>query len=196
MDVMINKTEIQVPAEVATWGDLLDWIETDYLQAGQCITHVFIDGNEAYDYRVKAMSARELNTVETVEVHSGDFDKVVKESLEALELELKNAVAKAGDIVRLLENRSEREAYGQLDQLLDSMPLFFSLFSQDLAWAEDDAEISCKESSAVLERALSEMITAQENQHWVSVCDVLEYEITPILESWQSLAARTREHIN
>lgn len=196
MDVMINDTGIKVPAEIATWGDLLDWIETDYLQAGQCITHVFMDGDEAYDYRGKAASSRELNTVESLEIRSGNFDKVVKESLEALELELNNALAKAGDIVRLLENRNEQEAYGQLVQLLDSMQLFFALFSQDLAWAEEGAENSRKESSAVLERALSQMVTAQENQHWVSVCDVLEYEITPILESWQNLAARTREHIN
>ena len=196
MDVMINETEVRIPAEIATWGDLLDWIETDYLQAGQCITHVFMDGNETFNYRAKDLSGQELNTFANIEVRSGDFDRVVKESLEALESELNNALAQAGDIVRLLENRNEKEAYGQLVQLLDSMQLFFALFSQDLAWAEESAEISRKESSAVLERALSQMITAQENHHWVSVCDVLEYEITPILESWQSLAARTREHIN
>src|SRR2546429_5914342 len=50
MDVTINENEIIVPAEIATWGDLLDWIETDCLKAGQCITHVYLDGNEACNY--------------------------------------------------------------------------------------------------------------------------------------------------
>ena len=49
---------------------------------------------------------------------------------------------------------------------------------------------------AVLERALTQLITAQENRYWVSICDVLEYEIVPILESWQRLVERTREQIN
>jgi len=43
---------------------------------------------------------------------------------------------------------------------------------------------------------MAQLITAQENHYWVSVCDVLEYEITPILESWLKVVARTREHVN
>jgi hypothetical protein len=33
-------------------------------------------------------------------------------------------------------------------------------------------------------------------RYWVSICDVLEYEVTPILQSWQKMVARTRDHIN
>ena len=46
MDVTINESSINVPAELGTWGELLDWIEKDYLKAGQCITRVFLAGNE------------------------------------------------------------------------------------------------------------------------------------------------------
>ena len=42
MDVKINDSQINVTVEISTWGDLLDWIETDYLKAGQCITHVYL----------------------------------------------------------------------------------------------------------------------------------------------------------
>ena len=48
----------------------------------------------------------------------------------------------------------------------------------------------------MLERALSQLVAAQENHYWVSICDVLEYEITPILESWQKLAVKTRDQQN
>ena len=51
MDVKINDSQITVPVEMSTWGDLLDWIETDYLKAGQCITHVYLGGNESLNYR-------------------------------------------------------------------------------------------------------------------------------------------------
>jgi hypothetical protein len=196
MDVTINETDIKVPADISTWGDLLDWIETDYLTAGQCITHVFMGGNEAYNYREQLVCGQDLDAVGNISVRSGDFDNVVNESLAELDLELKNAADKVGEIVRLLENRNEQEAYNHLAQLLDSVRMFFAIFSEELGWAEADAEISRKEFSAVLERALSQLIAAQENHYWVSICDVLEYEITPILESWQKLVVRTREQLN
>jgi len=59
-----------------------------------------------------------------------------------------------------------------------------------------DAEISRKEFSAALVRALSQLMSAQEKRYWGSICDVVEYEITPILESWQKMVAGTREHIS
>jgi hypothetical protein len=196
MDVTINQKEIDVPADITTWGDLLDWIETGYLKAGQCITHVYLDGNEAYNYRDRLVCQQELHAVSNITVCSGDFDKVVQESLEELDRELTQALQGADEIVRLLENRKEEDGYTRLAQLLESIRIFFTIFSEDLGWAEPgDAEISRKEFSAVLERALTQLITAQEQRNWVSVCDVLEYEIKPMLESWQKTVSRTCEQL-
>ena len=32
MDVIINENEIHIPVEISTWGDLLGWVESDYLK--------------------------------------------------------------------------------------------------------------------------------------------------------------------
>jgi len=196
MDVTINKKPIDVSAEILTWGDLLDWIETEYLKAGQCITHVYLDGNETYNYRDRLVCQQDLQTISNVAVCSGDFDKVVQESLEELDRELTNSLQSSDEIVRLLESRNEEAAYNRLAQLLESIRIFFTIFSEDLGWVEPlDAEISRKEFSAVLERALMQLITAQEQRNWVCVCDVLEYEIKPMLESWQKTLSRTCEQL-
>ena len=197
MDVTINNNEIKVPEEIATWGDLLDWIETDYLKPGQCITHVYLAGSEAYNYRERLVCDQELQSIGKVSVNSGDFDRVVHESMAELDRELKSALASSQEIVRVFENRKEEQAYNQLAQLLDSIRIFFTIFSEDLGWVEPpDTEISRTEFSAVLERGLTQLIAAQERRNWISVCDVLEYEITPILESWHKIVTRTREHLN
>ena len=197
MDVIINENQINVPVDISTWGDLLDWVETAHLQAGQCITHVYLGGNEALNYRDGLVCGQEIAEVGPVAIKSGDFDRVVRESMAELNRELKVSVESAGEIIRLLENRKEEDAYNRLALLLDSIRIFFTIFSEDLGCVEGaDAEISRKETSAVLERALTQLITAQENRYWVSICDVLEYEIVPLLESWQILVERTREHIN
>ena len=197
MDVIINENQINIPVEISTWGDLLDWIETQHLTAGQCITHVYLGGNETLNYRDVLVCGQEIRGVEPVAIRSGDFDRVVRESMAELDEELTTSLDSTREIIRLLENRKEEEAHHKLAQVLDSIRIFFTIFSEDLGWAEaPDAEISRKETSAVLERALTQLITAQENRYWVSICDVLEYEIVPILESWQRLVERTCEHIN
>lgn len=197
MDVIINENQINVPVDVATWGDLLDWLETGYLKAGQCITHVYLGGNETLNYRDSLVCGQEIDAVGNVAVRSGDFDQVVRESLAELDQELTNAIASTAEIIRLLENRNEEAAYTRLAQLLDSIRIFFTVLSEDLGWADvPDAEISRSEFPAALERALNELIPAQENRYWVSICDVLEYEIAPILESWQKVVQKTRAHIN
>ena len=196
MDVKINDSQITVPVEMSTWGDLLDWIETDYLKAGQCITHVYLGGNESLNYRDSLVCGKEIEEVTPVAIKSGDFDSVVRESMEELDQEIKASLASVSQIIHLLENRKEEDAYRRLGHLLDSIRIFFTIFSEDLGWIEaPDAEISRKESSAALERALTQLVKAQENHYWVSICDVLEYEIVPILESWQKLVEETRECI-
>src|SRR5437867_6157333 len=196
MDVKINHSQINVPVEISTWGDLLDWIETDYLKAGQCITHVYLAENESLNYRDTLVCGKEIAQVTPVSVKSGDFDSVVRESMRDLDHEVRASLESVGQIIRLLENRREEEAYRRLAQLVDSVRIFFTIFSEDLGWIEPyNAEISRKVSPAALERALTQLLNAQENHYWVSICDVLEYEIVPILESWQKLVEGTRECI-
>ena len=197
MDVIINENEICIPPDITTWGDLLDWVETDYLSAGQCITHVYLAGNETYNYRDRLVCDQSLQTVGNVSIHSGDFDQVVYESLAELDVELRSTILTSKEIVRLLEERKEKDAYHQLEQFLESVGIFFTIFSEDLGWVEPaTAEISRAEFAAALQRGLTQLVGAQETRNWVSVCDVLEYEMTPILEAWQKLVTRTRENLN
>jgi len=197
MDVIINEKQISVPDELITWGDLLDWVETDYLKPGQCITHVYVGGNETYNYRDPLLCHQDLDALGSVRIHSGDFDQVMHESLAELHRELANALVSSQQIVGLFEKRDEEEAYNRLAQLLESIRIFYTIFSEDLGWVDDlDAEVTRDQFSAALERGLMQLIPAQERRNWISVCDVLEYEITPLLESWHKMVARTRDHLN
>jgi hypothetical protein len=195
MDVIINESEINVPVGISTWGELLEWVETGYLKAGECITHVYLNGNEALNYRDVEMCGEHITNVTTVSIKSGDFDTVLRDSMSELDRELASSIESSSEIIRLLENRKEEEAYLRLGQLLDSIRIFFSIFSEDIGWAEA-IQISRKEISATLETALTQLIAAQEKHYWVQICDVIEYEIVPTLESWQQLVKRTREHIH
>src|SRR5439155_396730 len=136
MDVKMNDSQINVPVEISTWGDLLDWVETDYLRAGQCITHVYLNGNEALNYRAAGVCEAEITNVTPVAIKSGDFDRVLEDSMTELDQELSSSIESSSEIIRLLENRKEAEAYNQLGHLLDSIRIYFTIFSEDLGWAD------------------------------------------------------------
>lgn len=196
MDVTINRTRVAVPSEIETWGDLLEWIETNYLKAGQCITHVYFRGNETFDYRNSAISARDLASIGKIAVECGDFDTVVRESLEELEEELQSALDSSNEIIRLVEEGQEDEATPQLAQLLAALRICFGVLTEDAGWSEiPDAYSSREEFSDALEHAMVQLMSAHESEMWGSICDVLEYEVTPILESWQQVIERIRGQV-
>jgi hypothetical protein len=123
--------------------------------------------------------------------------QAIRESLAELDRELHNAVSESEEVARLLEDRKEEEACNRLGQLLECVRIFSAYLSENSDWADPtDAEISRSELSRALGRALDRLIGARENRCWVSVCDVLEYEITPILDSWRKMVAASREHLN
>ncbi len=196
MNIRMNQDVIDVPGELATWGELLDWLETDYLKSGQCITRVSFGREEAMYYRDQGLCGQELQELSEIDIESGDFDSVVRESLLELDQELIRVAETGSEIVRLFENRDQEGAYTLLGKYLESLRVLFAIFSE-IGWpAQDGEETSTAALTASLEQALAQLISAQENGFWISVCDVLEYEITPILDGWKSLVQKTSVHIN
>jgi hypothetical protein len=190
MDVRIDEMKINPPSDVTTWGDLLDWVETKELKPGKCITRVTFQGEEEIQYRLPALCNREIHDVGDVQIELAEFDTVVKETMSELQTEIDGALENTRDIIKLFEDRSEERAHTQLAHLLDSIRIFFSVFSEDLGW------VGAPDHSTNLESAIRQLIAAQENRFWVSISDVLKYEIVPILESWRETVERTLAHLN
>lgn len=195
MELIVNDTRMSTPSELVTWGDVLDWVETRHLKAGQCITRVAFEGQEEIHYRKLAVCGQDLQGIGAIHIESGEFDTVVRESFAELETELRSSLDTTREIIQLFENRDEETAYARLAQLLDSVRIFYSLFSEDLGWA-DASEPERIQQTATLENAVKQLIAAQENRFWVSVCDVLEYELTPVLEAWRTTVEKTRARVH
>src|SRR5436190_11864047 len=195
MELIVNDARMTPPSELVTWGDVLDWVETQHLKSGQCITRVEFEGQEEIHYRKPTVCGKDLQGIGAIHIESGEFDTVVRESFAELESELRSALVTTSEIIQRFEDRDEETAYNYLAQLLDSVRIFYSLFSEDLGWA-DSSEAERIQQTATLENAIKQLITAQENRFWVSVCDVLEYELTPVLEAWLTTVEKTRERVH
>jgi len=195
MELIVNDNRLSAPSELVTWGDLLDWVETQKLGDGQCITRVSFEGQEEIHYRKATVLKQDIEAIGAIQIESGEFDAVVRESFAELDSELRTALDSTREIIRLFEARDEATAYNRLGQLLDSVRIFYSLFSEDLGWIGLD-EAERIQQTATLENAIRQLITAQENRFWVAVCDVLDYEMLPILDNWLATVEKTRAHVN
>jgi hypothetical protein len=197
MNVTINESSVSVPEGVATWGELLDWLETGYFKRGQCITKVAVDGEEDIDYRSATACDQALTTVGQIRIESSDFDLVLRESFGEIEQGITAAIETANGVIGLFESRNDSEAYSALAKLLDAARIFFAVFSEDLGWVDpENVEIPRSAIPAALERALTQVISAQESRSWLLLCDIIQYELIPILESWKSTVAATRAAAN
>ena len=136
MDVTVNEIPIAVPTGVFTWGQFLDWLETNYLDNGQCITKVLLDGREEINYRNASLCTQTLKTVNTVDVESREFDNVIRESSAELDEELDAALALAANTARTFNARDELQGYPQLNQLLNGTRVLFSIMCEDLGWID------------------------------------------------------------
>ena len=196
MNIRLNENAVDLPSGLTTWGEALDWLETDYLKAGQCITKVRFGDREASEYREDLLCDQELGAINEIDIESGDFDVVVQESLGELARELDRVTEIGSQIVKLFESRDQEAAYQGLSQYLESVAVLFSVFSEDLGGGFGEAGDTRSVLMASLEEALGQLISAQENGFWISVCDVLEYEITPVLDGWRELVTRTRGNVH
>ncbi len=196
MNIRIDHDAVGLPSGLRTWGDVLDWLETDYLAQGRCITKVSFGSTEAADYREDAVCGRDLQALDEIDIESGDFDMVVQESLAELSSEIDRLADAGRSVVGLFEQRKNGDAHAALSRYLTSLGTLFGVLATDLGWAHDESGDVRPALTRTLEEALGQLIAAQENGFWISVCDVIEYEIPPVLDGWKALVERTRKHVH
>jgi len=192
MNIRIDENPVALPSGLETWGEALDWLETHYLADGRCIMRVSFGSDEAPDYREDAVCSRGLNALDEIDIESGDFDTVVRESLGELSGEIDRVVEVGRSVVRLFEERKNEEAHAELARYLNALGTLFNVLATDLGWIHDESGDTRPVLTRTLEDALGQLIAAQENGFWISVCDVVEYEIPPVLDGWKALVERTR----
>ena len=112
------------------------------------------------------------------------------ESLEELNEELTKATHSVPQIVGYIEKHDEK-ACATLVEFLKTIGVFATIFAEDIGWKFGDTLEKTAELNEKLERAMTRLVNAQENNYWVSICDLLEYEILPVLENWQKIAEAT-----
>lgn len=177
----------------------LEEILTDVLQdeklAGRVITDVMVNDesfSEIYPHQAEDMSCA---GIKKVEIRSEPLDKLALEMAGEMHKVATLMGNGARNVGRLFREGKNTDALELLQDLLDVTRDFMGLITQlrDKYLGGADEEFMRK--SADLSDLLSEMSEVMENEDWVLLSDLLEYELAPLCDDWRAIGEKTHRQL-
>ena len=185
----VNGCRREVAAGLKTWGQLLVSLESANGSEPALVTAVRFRGVDQPSFRLAQALSSDLRTLGQIEVETASLRALLASAadtvLEGLE-PLAIASRRTGDCFRRHDlaraNRGLAEFVGAFRALTELTAAVHQLKSDDPVFGD--------EACAFLQRlndALESLIASDMNEDWVSVADVLEYDIAGMLPDWAAL---------
>jgi len=190
MKILVNGIEKNLACDGKTLGDLLDRILENEPQSGNCFANIRL--NEE-DVLVDSTEIRQIliSKIETLETETLTLNQILEKNIANAEDYLKKlipGIQKASDLFR---SGNEQEANKFLVNIVDGME-WFSQVTDSIAKAVDFqsgdlifAGKTFQERQDHLVELTRQMVEANQNQDWVLIADLLEYEILPYYTDWE-----------
>jgi hypothetical protein len=186
------------PLEVQHFANLEQIIEKvmadDHMQE-RVVTDVLVNNeafSEIYPHQAEDMETRDINRVEIVSVTTVEMARSITQEL----YKVVTLMGRAGNLVseyfRQADDGMALEMYSDLLEVnrdfLSMLAVLRSEFATDIALDQDGTLDSLSE-------LFSEMIEIQENEDWILLADLLEYEYLPLVRKTKELVAGLREAV-
>ncbi len=189
-----RQSEKQI-SSFANLEELLSAIMQEDQLTGRVITDVIVDGenfSEIYPHQAEDMMCENISSVE-----------IRSEQMEKLALEMAGEMHKvatlmgngARNVGRLFRENKNSDALELLQDLLDVTRDFMGLITKlrDKYLGGADEEFMRK--TEALSDLLSEMSDVMENEDWVLLSDLLEYELAPLCDDWRAISDKTHRQL-
>ncbi|MDY6973955.1 MAG: hypothetical protein SV775_16800 [Thermodesulfobacteriota bacterium] len=200
MEILLDEmsTEIEETG-IRNLEEILLKIATDYVRQGQVITAVKLNGEFYSEENQHDAAGILLTDIESLELHTMAADEIAWQFLENGVSQLYPIIESAQKISELFRIADEGEANEQYGRFLDALRFFLRMVDEVRGILQLDFSTILVEGSTVEDKVqvLSEMIgrmlEIQEEEDWIILADLLEYEMVPLLEEWRSILPLLKE---
>jgi hypothetical protein len=199
-NVYVNQVERVLAPAPETWGDLLDKLDADASRDGLLLTAARFDGVEIPAFRDPDMTARRLQTVGRVDVDTAPPRTLLRQCLVEAIPSLGTAATEAEGLAAIY--RGEHVAPGH--ERLAALALELGALTSLIAALEGPLEIDVRaivvdgvsggQHLQTLISGLDALVDAQQSQDWLTVADVLEYDVAPAIAGWSALFSTLAGH--
>ncbi len=188
----------QSPLEVHHFENLEQIIEKvmeDKKMQSRVVTDVLVNNeafSEIYPHQAEDMESSYINRVEIISVHTSEMAQSITRELYKVVSLMGKAGRQVADYFRQADDAQALELYGDLLEVnRDFMNMVGVLRNEFAADSSMDFEVSLND----LSNLFTEMIEIQENEDWILLADLLEYEYLPLVEKTKNIVAQLRESV-
>jgi hypothetical protein len=187
----VNGSEYEPKRSLKTWGELLDALERGEGPARTVVTAVRFGGVDQPSFREPSVLARDLRFAAPVDVDSCVVRDLIASAVEQALEGLQPISDAARGAAELFREHELPEAHAALADLVSTLHTLARLIGA-VTTADRESRAAALEGPNAqfldrVGRSLESLITAAAGEDWISVADVLEYEIAEQLPSWRGV---------
>jgi hypothetical protein len=191
--VLVNNEAATVENGLKTLGDLLDWADRASAGRGQLVTAIRLDGVDEPSFREESLAARRLDDVATIEVDAVAPAALVAESVDEAREGLTGLRHHTLEVARRFRGTRVANANQGLAELTQGLGTLVSLVEAlggalgiplETLSADDRSVVALIDDMAQPLVAIAE---AQGQEDWVTVADILEFDLEPALSRCEPL---------
>ena len=186
------------PLEVRQFENLEQIIEKvmeDVRMNSRIVTDVLVNDeafSEIYPHQAEDMEAAHISRVEIVSVPTAEMAQDITRELYKVVTLMGKAGRQVADLFRQADDDQALELYGDLLEVNRDFLNMVGVLRNDFSTGtSEEFEVSLADLSGLF----SEMIEIQENEDWILLSDLLEYEYLPVVEKTKEIVAKLRESV-
>ena len=173
---------------------LVKAVDDDYMR-NRMVTDVYVNKesfSEVYPHQAEDIPTNEISSVEIVSVPVPEMAVNITRELYKVVRLMSEGGRSVADLFRQADDAEALELY---QDLLDVTRDFLGMLGvlRDEFSLRDSTTFN--ENVEELTNLFSEMVEVTENEDWILLADLLEYEFLPAVDKWKKVIANLREDI-
>jgi hypothetical protein len=191
--VLVNGTAFVPATPVPSWGPLLDAVDRHVAPSGEIVAAVRFDGVDEPGFREDAVLDLVLGSELIVEIETLHPNELLGNVLDEASRSLPALAASACELAAVLRGAQVDSAARGLGQLADSIANLVQLIAAAAAARGVSLDtLTTREGPALpllrtLDTQMTPLLEAQSAGDWITVADVLEYDIAPLIPRFEAL---------
>ncbi|EFL50434.1 conserved hypothetical protein [Solidesulfovibrio fructosivorans JJ]] len=161
---------------------------------GRVVTDVIVNNesfSEIYPHQAEDIEVEEITSVEVKSVPVVSMALDIATELDKVVVLMDHGARRVADLFRQAEDAEALEVYQDLmDVTRDFLNMIGVLRGESLTKESSSFDASADEISNLF----SEMLEVLENEDWILLADLLEYEFIPAMGRWKVVIAELREN--
>jgi hypothetical protein len=162
---------------------------------GRVIINVLVNKesfSEIYPHQAEDVECSDIESIDIVTMPTGEMAVSITRELYKVVAIMDSGARRVAELFRKADDNEALEVY---QDLIDVTRDFLGMVSVLRGEFNLKDTPSFTEATEELSSLFSEMLEVMENEDWILLADLLEYEFIPAVERWKKIVAQLREDI-